>query len=222
MTKYLLTLLCTCFYSLSMGQEDKIITWGGDTLRVTMPGEPWKDGLRPSSKYDNGYLRTVTVFANDSVRVIEAGEVKGYYRQKHGKRFLCDGYFEARKVAPGPDLEMINWWRNGTGRNKDMSNPWYFMSPVIKGKHASLYRIYRWCGECMHPLYLVSLPGDEDSLRTTPVWTRKEALKLLSDPDVVNEMNEYWNKAKKKKIWTIVEHYNKLKDENAIRNRRPN
>jgi hypothetical protein len=216
MKKYLFGMFFTCLYSLSIAQEDKVITWGGDTIECTMPGQPWKDGLRPSSKYDNGYLRTVTFFTNDSLRIIEAGEIKGYYRKEHGKRYLCDGHFEARKIAAGPDLKEINWWRTGTGGGKDPENPWYFMSPVIKGKHASLYRIYRWCGRCMHPLYLVSRPGDEDSLSTKPVWTRKETLKLLSDTDIAEEMNDYWNKAKRKKIWTIVEHYNKLKEEAAV------
>jgi hypothetical protein len=218
MRKYLFVMVFTCLYGVSIAQEDKLITWDGDTLQCTMPGKPWKDGLRPSSKYDNGFLRTVTIFANDSVRIIEAGEVKGYYRKEHGKRFLCDGHFEARKVAPGPDLKMINWWRTGTGGGKDLDNPWYFMSPVVKGKHATLYRIYIWCGRCMHPVHLVSRPGDKDPLLTQPVWTRKEALKLLSDPDVSEELKKYWNTAKKKKIWTIVEHYNRAKENAAVKN----
>lgn len=219
MKKCLFALFFACFYSLSMGQEDMIFTWDGDTINVTMPGQPWKDGVRPASKYDNGYIRTFTVFANDSVRVIEAGEIKGYYRKKHGKRYLCDGYFESRKIKPGTYLSTINWGRSGTNSGKDADNPWYFMAPVVKGKHASLYRIYTWCGQCMHAMYFLGRPEDEDSLMTQPVWTRKEAIKLLSDPDVADAMNDYWENGKKKKIGTIVEHYNTVKESAALKSK---
>lgn len=221
MKKHLLGFLFTCFYGLSIAQDDRIITWSGDTIAVFMPGEPWKEGFRPASRYENGYVRTLALFANDSVRLIEAGEVKGYYRKDHGKRFLCDGYFEARKVDAGKDLQLINWWRTGTGGKQDADNPWYFMSPVIKNKHVSLYRIYRWCGECMHPVYFISRPEYGDPLLSKPVWTNKETMKLLNDPDVAAEMKDYWKNAKRKRIWKIVEHFNKVKEQAAIKNGSP-
>jgi len=105
--------------------QDYIVTWNNDTIHCTLPARPGKEGVRPSLKYENGHIRTLAIFPNDSIRVLEAGQVKGYYREKHGKYLLCNGHFEAKKKL----------WQ-GTDTN------WYFMSRVEAGEYASLYMMY--------------------------------------------------------------------------------
>ena len=93
-----LIFLIALFWGFKAVSQDFIITWQNDTIPCKLPGDAKEIGLKPTRKYHNGYERVTALFQNDSLRVINAGEIFGYFRQKHGKKLLCDGYFEAKQI----------------------------------------------------------------------------------------------------------------------------
>ncbi|MDZ4794303.1 MAG: hypothetical protein SGI83_08515 [Bacteroidota bacterium] len=210
MRKYILFCISLLFV-FDISAQDYVVSWNNDTSACKMPEKPWKDGLRPSGLYDNGHVRTVAFFPTDSVRIIEPGKVKGYFRHKHGKRYLCDGYFESRKIN---EQSLLNLHRN----NNESNNPWGFMQAIVKGKYATLYLLYAKTFRFERPVYLIARHDFTDPLYTEVMWTRKEAYTLLADASVKESMEQYRKSMKKQRIRGIVEHYNKLMDEHYNKN----
>lgn len=176
--------------------QDYIITWKNDTIYCELPGKPGKEGLRPANKYENGHLRFVAFFPNDSVRVLEAGQVKGYHRSKHGKYLLCDGNFVAKKML----------WSFG-------DTTWYFMNRVEDGKYATLYIIYLREGRYIVPYYFINKKGDKNPLFATLIKNKKKLRELLTDEDIKEGMQGFFNSRKNKQYKEAVREYNRLKEE---------
>jgi hypothetical protein len=179
--------------------QDYVITWDNDTVACTFPAKPGKEGLRPARKYENGYLRVPAIFAGDSIRVLRAGEVKGYFRKAHGKYLLCNGFFESRKIVPGAGVY-----------ENEQDNQWYFMNRVLEGKYASLYMIYLPGRHSPQPVYLVAKHTDPDPLTAFTIWNTKSARRLLAEPDIKKAMEQYLS-VKRRKFTEMVLEYNRLK-----------
>jgi len=200
--KEILLISCFLLTGLTGNLQDHVITWQGDTLDCRFPENPRKEGLRPAYKYHNGHIRLMAVFTNDSVRALEAGQVRGYYREKHGKRLLCDGRFESRKLLwPG---------------DKDTS--WYFMNIISAGKYATLYKIWEVLYEHPRAYYFVHFKKDKDPLFTTYVSNRKRMREILSDEDTKEGMTQFFAD-KKAGYEAAVKTYNQLKEEAALRSK---
>lgn len=176
--------------------QDYIITWKSDTVYCRLPARPGKEGIRPASKYQNGHLRFLAFFSIDSVRVLEAGQVKGYYRGEHGSSLLCNGNFEARKMA---------WSRQDTS--------WYFMNRVVEGKHATLYMIYLSTGNSPRAYYFLKKKDDPDPLFTVLLDNRKHLKELLLEEDIKEGMLRFFSGKKRRKYSEAVKEYNQLKEE---------
>ncbi len=114
--------------------QDYIITWNNDTLYCELPANPSKAGFRPRADNKNGYFKLAAIFPNDSARVFKPGEIKGYYRAKHGKQLLCDGmFYSVQSVRPNRPLT--------DGDSKKGGGDWYFMLAEEVGEYASMYKV---------------------------------------------------------------------------------
>jgi len=184
--------------------QDYVITWANDTVACVFPEKPGKKGLRPASKYENGHLRTAAFFPNDSMRVLEAGAVKAYYCQVHGRDLLCNGYFEAKKVTGAAKRALYH-----SRGNPD--NSWYFMNRVVAGKYASLYVVYIRFNKLPVPVYFVSKHNDPDPLEPTLLGERKKLEELFSDDDIKEAMRPLLLRKARKRYPGIVREYNRLK-----------
>lgn len=176
--------------------QDYIITWKGDTVYCRLPAKPGKEGIRPAWKYENGHVRFLAFFPNDSVRVLEAGQVKGYYRGGHGRSLLCNGNFEARKMA---------WSRQDTN--------WYFMNRVEEGKHATLYMIYLSSGKAPRAYYFLKKKDDPDPWFTLLLNNRKHLEELLLEEDIKEGMQLFFSGKSRRKYSEAVKEYNRLKEQ---------
>lgn len=174
--------------------QDYIITAGNDTLYCRLPGDIRKEGIRPVYKYLNGHTRLAVVFSNDSLRVQEPGQIRGYYRSVHGKSLLCDGYFESRKMA----------WKEG-------DTSWYFMNRVQDGDFAALYKIYLADGDAPSQYYFLDIKGQADPDFVQLVPGRKKLKALLTDADTREEMEKLFSRRKKISYREAVAAYNLLK-----------
>lgn len=188
-------LLLLCFVSAG---QDYIISWQGDTIRCRLVQDPKKEGLKPRYKYTNGHRRLAVVFANDSLRDYDAGEIKGYYRQQHGKSFLCDGHFES---------VLYSW--NG----RDSS--WHFMNRLFKGTYAGLYRIWYRSTDRQSASYFLYLPHTPQKFFYIEGFSTLR--KMLSDEDVAEKMKPYFSHKNQRHFENIVRQYNRLKSEAAIK-----
>ena len=132
--------------------QDYIVTWNNDTITCIMPPKPAKDGLKPSHKYENGYEKFAAIFSADSIRIIDAGQVKSYSREKHGKGLLCNGIFDAKKIAGNTRKEIGELKKN---------EKWVFMQRVSTGPYAKLYIHYSRASDgCIISNYYFALAGD--------------------------------------------------------------
>lgn len=174
--------------------QDYIITRGGDTLHCRLPGHIRKEGIRPVYKYLNGHIRLAVVFPNDSLRVHEPGQIRGYYRAEHGKSLLCDGYFESRKMA----------WKAG-------DTSWFFMNRVYEGPFATLFKIYISDGDAPSLNYFLAKKGQSDGDFVHLVAGRKKLKKMLTDPDTQEAMEALFSRRKKISYRDAVVAYNQLK-----------
>lgn len=215
MKKHYLLLL---FAGLAIGSlaqpQDYIITWQNDTLVCKLPGDLKKTGLKPVWKYDDGYEKVVTVFENDSIRIIKAGEIKGYHRKDHGKGLLCDGVFEAKQIVTTGQNKRTLVEENRTGNNL----PWYFLSRVIEGKYANLYIRYVSDGRDIFAAYYLHRHGIEEENTVLPFFNKKKTIEVLSDGDIANEMKAFKYKKSNKGFAEIVNEYNRLKE--AVTNKK--
>lgn len=196
-----------------VSSQDYIITWQGDTLECRMPGKPWKEGLRPARKYSNGHIRLPVFFANDSMRVIEAGTIKGYSRAKHGGSFLCNGVFESKQLVDDKGNESPSWhW----DENKDS---WYFLQKLEEGAYASLYILYIRCGSGTDVIYCIAKHAGHQPDKAAVMYSRKRTVAFLSDPDVAAGMKSFRYKKNRYAYREIVREYNRLKAEAAYKSK---
>lgn len=193
--KYLL--LCAGWLTLLDGlAQDFIITPAGDTLPCRLPGNIRKEGIRPVHKYLNGHIRLAVLFPNDSVRIQEPGQIRGYFRAVHGKSLLCDGYFESKKMA----------WKAG-------DTSWYFMNRVITGRFASLYRIYLWEGDVPEQYFFLDKKQGTDPDYLPWIRDRKALKVMLTEEETLAGMAIFFGKRKKFSFPEAVAEYNRLKAE---------
>ncbi len=208
--KYIFFLTATLLAGLAAGAQDYIITWQGDSIACRFPDKPRKEGFRPAGKYHNGHIRVATIFPNDSVRVIEAGQIKGYYRAKHGKSLLCNGQFVTKKLVDHAGRKDA-WWNNTTE-----AEPFFFVQKVIEGKHADLYTFYVQFGsDAPEQYYCITKHNETEAGKAIVMNNRKKAVQFLSDPDIAEDMSQFRYKKNWKAYHQIVEEYNRLKTEVA-------
>lgn len=199
-------LLCVQVFTLLLcaQAQDYVVTWDADTLQCIFPDKPRKEGVKPGSKYENGHIRLLAHFENDSIRVIEAGDIKGYFRKKHGKSLLCDGFFESVELTEQEQRYIYS------GRND--GKRWYFLNRIFPGKYASLYVMYisRTSGP-PSSFYFVKKMDHEN---TKPVLVRswKQVFDHLHDPVISADFKAENYKGKQKEYLHIVKEYNRLKE----------
>ena len=203
----LLPLLSLALVPGAVGQ-DYIITWNNDTIACQLPGDAKKAGLKPAWKYEDRYERIVTVSDNDSIRVINAGEIKGYSRQKHGKRLLCDGVFEAKQIL----FSNQNKRTTVEGKNSGNNPNWVFLSRITEGKYATLYMKYDTDGTSYYSSYYIVRHGIEAANTVIPFFNKKKMIELLSDSDIASEMKRFKYRKSNKGFAEIVNEYNRLKE----------
>ncbi len=205
MKHHLLILLFFCKF-LSLKGQDHIVTWNNDTLQCTFPNKPGKEGFRPSYKYENGHLRVIAYFPNDSVRVIEAGEIKSYSRKDHGKSLLCNGQFDAKQIQrEGRKASYFPRYSD--------EKSWHFMRRMVTGKHATLYIAYWYQGQNSPAAYYFITRSDADPKLAVVLNGRKDANKFLSDADMAEQMKKVKYRKSRKGYIDIVNEYNRLKEE---------
>lgn len=199
-------LLCVQVFTLFLfaQAQDHVITWDADTLQCIFPDKPRKEGVRPGSKFENGHIRLLAHFKNDSVRVIEAGDVKGYSRKKNGKSLLCDGVFESVEVTEQEQRYIYS------GRND--GKRWYFLSRIFSGKYASLYVMY--LSRTLGPPSSFYFVRKMDHEKIKPVLLRnwKQVFDHLHDPVISEEFKAENYKGRQKNYLHIVKEYNRLKE----------
>ncbi|MBL7733315.1 MAG: hypothetical protein JNM88_19260 [Chitinophagaceae bacterium] len=206
MAKKIFTVVLLCFFSNAFSQ-DYLISWKGDTLFCELPDNPRKEGFRPVGNFTNGYKKIAVFTGADSVRVVEAGQIKGYRRHKHGKNLLCDGYFESVRVPDGNGE-----YTTPEGKNE---GEWHFMLLEHKGRHASLYKMLVW-GRRLYTYYYVVKHGGEAAVpEGYKIFNRSRAEKLLADEDIKTEMQQVIKR--EKKFTRMVEEYNRLKEAAAAK-----
>jgi hypothetical protein len=189
--------------------QDYIITLRNDTIPCKLPGTSKEIGLKPAREYENGYEKIVAIFSNDSIRVLKANEIKGYSRQKHGKKLLCDGFFEAKQIVIANSKKRTIVDQN---KNSPEKLPWYFMNRIIEGKYASLYSYYFFGGPEVDHFYYISRSGIEAPNTVIPFFNRKKMVELLSEEDIASEMQKFKYKKSMKGVQEIVNEYNRLKE----------
>ena len=201
---FLLTLTFFSFGSMkAQNSGDFIITWKNDTITCSFPANPKDADIRPARRYLNGHISIPTVFGNDSVRIIPAGDIKAYSRNEHGKSLLCDGYFESKKLAA----------LNGVRKNPDgrTNEEWYFLRRLVDGKYASLHIIYLGTGDNISSTLFLTIHNSKTT-DMIKVWGWKKTLALLSDSDTAEELSKLKRNGSNK-YSDLVKEYNRLKEE---------
>ncbi len=203
--KSLFVTLSLVFTAYQATAQDYIVTWNNDTIPCIMPPKPAKEGLRPSYRYENGYEKFAAIISKDSMRIIEAGQVKSYSRGKHGKGLLCNGIFDAKKIA-GDTRKEIGLLK------KD--EQWFFMQRVSTGPYAKLYIQYSKASDgCIVPNYYFSFASDNHD-GVVYIGSKKSALKLLmKDAAIAPQLEKLQYRKSLKGYIDIIEAYNRLKQE---------
>jgi hypothetical protein len=201
----LLRLLFTLLVLLAAGNflygQDYIVTWENDTLPCRLVQHPEKDRLKPAAKYKNGYLRLAVLFPNDSLRIYHPGEIKSYYRARHGRGLLCDGIFHAVKAYNQPGI-----LTNAEGQ-KD-GHEWYFMLLEETGIYASLYKIMILNKRLQTFYYVVRHPvaGNPEGYL---LLRKKDIITVLAEPGISVPMTRFIRN--NKNFRSFVREYNRLK-----------
>lgn len=206
---YIFILILTfCYFDSLKAQDssDFIITWKNDTISCSFPDNPKDVGIRPARRYLNGHISVPTVFANDSVRIIPAGDIKAYSRNKHGKSLLCDGYFESKKVSIFNNVK-----KNRTGRE---NGKWYFLRRLVEGKYASLHIAYIGVGDDQ-PSFLFLTKHSPATPDLINIWGWKNTIDILSDNDTADGLSKL-KRIGSNKYTNLVKEYNRLKEQAAI------
>lgn len=189
--------------SVPLAAQDYIVTWKNDTLSCVFPDKPGKEGFRPAFKFENGHVRVLTYFPNDSVRAIEAGEIRSYSRSKHGTGLLCNGVFDAKKID-NRDRAMVDPYRLRDER------PWYFMRRVEEGPFATLYILYTYSGRRISFSYYLCRSDDDPDMAIS-LRGRKHTVRLLSEDEHAGSLVNFKFKNSQKGYIQIVREYNRLK-----------
>jgi hypothetical protein len=207
----IITLLCwPILRGAIYAQTDYVITWQNDTIPCRLPDKRGKEGIRPAWKYTNGHSKLVVIFSNDSVRIIGAGEVKGYYRAKHGQSLLCNGNFESVQLHSGePSL---------TEADGKSEKKWVFLNRVVSGKYASLYIIYYKIRGRVSPAYYVVKHTEKGSPVYMPILNWKLSVKLLADEETGEKLHQFRFTKATRKYRELVEEYNRLKENASFEN----
>lgn len=82
--------------------QDKIITLQGDTVDCRISQHPWKEKIKAGHKWFRGqysYAYIVAFWQQDSLRLLEPTQLKGFYSHAH-TRFLNQGYYESKTYYP--------------------------------------------------------------------------------------------------------------------------
>lgn len=186
--------------------QDYIITWKNDTLHCEMPGEPRKKGLRPVWKYKDGYYQVAAIFPGDSIRVYEPGQIRGYYRKKHGDGLLCDGNFHSIQVPEGDGFKT----RTGAAP----AYTWRFLLLETQGEYVSMYKLL-WWGRRLHTTYYAVKHQGPDKDIAYYLTSRKRLRKVLADEDIREYMLAAIQKTGKYK--ELIAEYNRLKAAAAVK-----
>ncbi len=189
--------------SVPLAAQDYIVTWKNDTLPCVFPDKPGKEGFRPVAKFENGHIRVLTYFPNDSVRAIEAGHIRSYSRAKHGRGLLCNGVFDAKMIG---DKEKTI--ADPTRFRAD--NNWYFMRRVEEGPFATLYIVYTYSGRRISYSYFISRKEDDPD-KAILLLGRKHTVRLLSEDEAARSLKNFKYKNSAKGYREIVKEYNRLK-----------
>jgi hypothetical protein len=200
----IVVLLLAALLVLRADSQDYIVTWNNDTLYCELPGKPGKKGLKPAGNYKNGYMRIAAIFAGDSVRAFEPGQIRGYFRKEHGNDLLCDGNFESVKIPEGDGFRTL------TGPAPAFN--WSFLLVEKKGKYASLYKMLRR-GKRIYTYYYVVKHHGEHKDRGLYLGSRNRQRKVLVEDDISAEMLKAIKTTKK--YTDIVDEYNRLKESAA-------
>lgn len=199
--KRILTGVFLLFTTISCPAQDYIITWNNDTIASELPANPQKAGFRPKAEHNNGYLKLAAIFSNDSVRVINPGEIKGYYRAKHGRRLLCDGNFHSVKMVEPNKLHI-----DADGRQEEPV--WYFMIAEETGAYASMYKVMVMNKRLNTWYYMVKHNNNKEP-EGVYMSTRKKITEYLAEKDIEEEMTEFIKKNKSYR--KMIQEYNRLK-----------
>lgn len=188
--------------------QDYIINWNNDTIHCRLPASAKEIGLKPRSKYQNGYTHVMVLFPNDSLRVIKAGDIKGYTRAKHGKDLLCDGYFEAKRIEAAARTQVVG--REVTGADQE-KNGWLFVSRLVGGTYLSLYISYEPGNSTPRPRYYINYAEGQVSQKITPVYTKKKLVKMLSRDNWAASIKDFRYRRTSKGFYDIINEYNRLR-----------
>jgi hypothetical protein len=183
--------------------QDYIITWNNDTLYCELPTSPKEAGFRPKSDYTNGYYKLAAIFPNDSVRVFNPGEIKGYYRAKHGKQLLCDGMFYSVQVVH-PNRPLTDPDR------KENNVIWYFMLAEEVGKYASMYKVMVSNNGLKTSYYAVKHTGSNEP-QGVFMGPKKQLIATLAEKDIKEAMTDFIKK--NRRFRKMINEYNRLKKE---------
>ncbi len=201
----MLTLLTTVLLLFSINRsaaQDYIITWDDDTLFCRLPAKPVKEGFRPRGHHKNGYARIVAVFPNDSIRVFKPGEIKGYYREKHGQSLLCDGRFHSVKVKARNSLVT-----DAEGK-KTMDPAWHFMVLEEEGTYASMYKLLVIDRGVRAWYYIIKHTGEKEP-EGLMMTTKRVITEHLAEKDIADEMAGFIKKNRSYR--KMMKEYNRLK-----------
>jgi hypothetical protein len=186
--------------------QDYIITWNNDTLYCELPANPSKAGFRPRLDNKNGYFKLAAIFPNDSVRVFKPGEIKGYYRAKHGRGLLCDGmFYSVQSVRPNRPLTDADGKKSG--------GDWYFMLADEVGEYASMYKVME-LNKRLNSYYYVIKHGGSKKPEGVFMGTKKHITAILAEKDIEEPMTGF---IKKNRLFgKMINEYNRLKKEAEV------
>jgi hypothetical protein len=194
-------LLLLQFFVITSFAQDKIITNNGDTLDCRISTRPWKEKVNTrqyGDKRQNGYAYIVAFFRNDSLRIIQPGEIKGFYSHSHSAG-LNGGFYES--VVIHTKVSMMFKLQDKT----EIA----FIRRIYSGEHITLYDFRENdIGDIMLR-YLVKKSGDETY---HPFYRKKALTTIFSDmPGLITESAVRKFRYRFEDITAIVKEYDKLK-----------
>lgn len=197
-------LIASILLALAAPCQDHIITWKNDTIPCKLTPDPRKAGLKPAGNYRNGYFRIAALYPNDSLRVYDAGQIKGYYRKEHGKGLLCDGHFDALQLAEAAG--------NLVTEAERRSFAWAFLLRVQHGRFASLYKLMKW-GRRLNTYFYIVKRGKGNAGTAQLITGNKRIRSLLFEDDIREEMVKAAGKTKN--MDSLVAIYNRVREKAA-------
>lgn len=188
-----LLLFCILISDCLHGQDtfpDKIITLSGDTIQAFIPADPRKETSFRKKVIglvdDYGFSRLIAVFPNDSIRVYDPPDIKGYYRATPGK-YIGSGWFESRSLKG-------SWI---AASRKEGPNPMRFLHRVIAYDEVSFFMFRQSFGDAP-PEYFYFLYFKN---KTNPdiIYNYKQWKKWASENPPFDKISETLKKPNRKK-----------------------